>query len=233
MKNLVCLIAAGLSLSACTTGINSSVSTDNVQQIVTQYPVEVAMTNLYTQPFSDILHTSITNEEIVLDIKVTPKGSTVFNNESVQSAEVVSSVKTNGQIITELVGVNYFTVDPLVFKGSTDNLGQYWIASQIAEIPKLAKVGESSTYVNETVYSNSTKDDKIATHTQTWSLSQASHNTAWLCIDTSENLLLDNDPNGAASNCYKINPQGDILDSKLTVTYRTESGLRTMDYVSK
>ena len=50
-----------------------------------------------------------------------------------------------------------------------------------------------------------------------------SSNTAWLCIDTSANRLLSIDPDGATSECYKINAKGDILSSRLTLDMPTQT----------
>jgi hypothetical protein len=59
---------------------------------------------------------------------------------------------------------------------------------------------------------------KVGSYKQSWSLTRENKTQAWLCIETSENLLLNNDANGSSTECYKINAQGDILASKVAIS---------------
>ena len=220
MKTLgLCLLAA-LSLSACTTDVsNKSVVNKPLQihKVVTQYPVETAILNVYTRAYSDQLYTLVDEQLVVINTKVTPKGAMVFNNKQVQGAEMVAITTINDKVVDKSVGINYFTLEPLVFHGFTSDIGEYSIATQTKPIPKIASIDDSSTYLTEEVYSDSSKRKKIKTYTQTWSLKKESNSTAWLCIESSENLLLSYDPEGSSTECYKINAKGDILDSNVTI----------------
>ena len=155
-------------------GMNNSVVMNTPNKVVTQYPVETAMLNVYTRAYSD-------------------------------------------QVVDKSVGINYFTLEPLVFHSFTIDVGEYSIATQTKPIPKIASIDDSSTYLTEEVYSDSSKRKKIKAYTQTWSLKKESNSTAWLCIESSENLLLSYDPDGTSTECYKINAKGDILDSNVTI----------------
>ena len=220
MESLGLCILAVLSLGACTTGVSNNAVLNKLNQthkVVTHYPVETAMLNVYTREYSDQLYTLIDEQLVVIDTKVTPKGAMVFNNQQVQGAEMVAITTVNDQVVDKSVGINYFTLEPLVFHGFTSDVGEYSIATQIKPIPKIARIDDSSAYITEQVYSDSSKRKKIKTYTQTWSLKRESHNTAWLCIESSENLLLSYDPEGASTECYKINAKGDILDSNVTI----------------
>lgn len=66
----------------------------------------------------------------------------------------------------------YITLNPLVFHDFTKDSGQYSIATQSAIIPKMASVGDSSTYLIENVYSDSSKSQQVEKFTQAWSLTQ-------------------------------------------------------------
>lgn len=236
MKKLGLYVALGLSLSACATGINNGASTVKVNQadkVVTHYPVEAAILNIYTKKSSDTLYTVVDSQQVIVEFEVIPKGKMVFNNKQVQSAETTSRTMLNGEIIDESVGINYFTLAPLVFHGFTSDSDEYSLATQTANIPKTAKVGDSSIFVTENVYSDSSKDTQVSSYTQAWSLSQASNNTAWLCINSSENMLLDYDLDGTMAECYKINAKGDILDSKIDNVYPTEDGTETLSFKRK
>ena len=220
MKALGLCILAALSLSACTTDVSNNAVVNKplqIHKVVTQYPVETAILNVYTRAYSDQLYTLVDEQLVVINTKVTPKGAMVFNNKQVQGAEMVAITTVNDQVVDKSVGINYFTLEPLVFHGFTSDVGEYSIATQTKPIPKIASIDDSSTYLTEEVYSDSSKRKKIKTYTQTWSLKRESNSTAWLCIESSENLLLSYDPEGSSTECYKINARGDILDSNVTM----------------
>ena len=233
MKKLGLLVAVSVGLSACAGGINGGTTADNSNNIVTQYPVEAAMLNIYTKAHSQSLVATVGNQTASADIKVTPKGSTVFNNKQVQGAEVNTINKVNNQVTDQSVAINYFTLNPLVFHGFTDSSGKYSLSNQTTTIPKMATVGSSSKLITEDVYADSSMRKKIGTYNQDWSLIRDSNNTAWFCIETSGNLLLNNDPNGSSSECYKINARGDILDSKVTISQPSTNGAKTITFTSK
>ena len=233
MKKLGLLVAVSVGLSACAGGINGGTTADNSNNIVTQYPVEAAMLNIYTKAHSQSLVATVGNQTASADIKVTPKGSMVFNNKQVQGAEVNTINKVNNQVTDQSVAINYFTLNPLVFHGFTDSSGKYSLSNQTTTIPKMATVGSSSKLITEDVYADSSMRKKIGTYNQDWSLIRDSNNTAWFCIETSGNLLLNNDPNGSSSECYKINARVDILDSKVTISQPSTNGAKTITFTSK
>ena len=234
MKKLALCGAVALSLSACAGGMNGgTIGNTSQNNIVTQYPIEVTMLNIYTKARSQKLVADIGNQSASADITVTPKGSMIFNNKSVQGAEVNTINKINNQITAQSVAINYFTLNPLVFHGFTDSSGEYSLTNQVTTIPKVANVGNSSQLLTEDVYADSSKRNKTGTYKQDWSLARATNNTAWFCIETSQNLLLANDPDGTSSECYKINARGDILDSKVTINQPTSNGVRTILFTSR
>ena len=236
MKKLGLIIAVSIGLSACASGMNGmngGTMPGNSNNIVTQYPVEAAMLNIYTKARSQSLVANVGNQTASADIKVTPKGSMVFNNKQVQGAEVNTINKVNNQVTDQSVAINYFTLNPLVFHGFTDSSGKYSLSNQTTTIPKMATVGSSSKLITEDVYADRSMRKKIGTYNQDWSLTRDSNNTAWFCIETSANLLLNNDPNGSSSECYKINARGDILDSKVTISQPSTNGAKTIVFTSR
>lgn len=233
MKTLGLCLLAGLSLSACATGMNTGSAIGNANQVVTQYPIETAMLNIYTKARNQQLTAVVGNQNISAEIKVTPKGNMLFNNKQVQGAEVNTLTKSNNQVTDQSVSINYFTLNPLVFHGFTASSGEYSLATQTTTIPKMANVGDSNQLITENVYADSSKRKKIGLYKQDWSLTQDSNNTAWFCINSSENILLDFDPKGATAECYKINARGDILDSKLTIKVPAAEGPTTIVFTQK
>ena len=231
VKKLGLCVLAAMGLSACATG--GTAGGNNPNTVVTQYPVEAAMLNIYTKTRSETLHAVIDNQKATAEIQVTPKGSMRFGNKRVQGAEVNTINKMNDQVTAQSVAINYFTLDPLVFHGFTDSQGKYSVASQTTTIPKVATVGASSPLITENVYSDSSMRKKIGTYNQDWSLARASNNTAWLCIERSGNLLLSADPAGTSSECYQINAKGDILSSKVTINQPTPVGVKRFVFTSQ
>ena len=231
MKTLGLCIAAGLGLSACASG--GTMGNTNSNNIVTQYPVETAMLNIYTKQRSENLVATIGNQTASADIKVTPKGNMVFNNKKVQGTEINTINKVNNQITNQSVAINYFTLDPLVFHGFTDSTGKYSVSNQTTTIPKMATVGDSNNLITENVYTDSRMRQKIGTYKQDWSLTQDSNQTAWFCIETSDNMLAGGKAEGSSKECYKINAKGDILASKVTIAPPAGNGGQTITFNSK
>lgn len=221
MKSLMTIKILGISaavagLSACA-GMPSS-GQNTGQNIVTQFPVEAAILNIYTKSRSESLTAIVGNQTMTADVRVIPKGNVSFNNRAVKAADVSTINKMNNQITDHSIATNYFTLNPLTFYGFTDNKGQYSIATQTSAIPKMASVGASNMLIKEDVYRDSSMRSKIGTYNQSWSLARDSNNTAWFCINTTDNLLANQPREGTSSECYKINARGDVLASKVTLT---------------
>jgi len=239
MKTLGMCIVAALGLSACATGISGTAigntnQNNSSDKVVTQYPVETALLNIYTKQRSEKLVATVGGQSVAADIQITPKGSMRFNNKMVQGAEVSTINTMNQQITDQSVAINYFTLDPLVFHGFTDSTGKYSIANQMTTIPKIATVGDSNQLITENVYADSSMRQKTATYKQDWSLTQDTNNTAWLCIETSSNLLLSFDPADTSSECYKINAKGDVLSSKVTITQSNKNVVsKSMTFINQ
>ena len=234
MKTLGLCIVAGLGLSACASGIGGGTTVNtNPNNVVTQYPVETAMLNIYTKQRSEKLVAIVDNQSASADIQITPKGSLQFNNKAVQGAEVNTINKVNNRITNQSVAINYFTLNPLVFHGFTESTGTYSLSSQTTVIPKMATVGDSSKLMTETVYADSSMRKKIGSYEQDWSLTRDTNSTAWLCIENSKNLSLSSDPIGSSSECYKINAKGDVLASKVTLSQPSANGTKTVVFTSQ
>ena len=231
MKVLALIAVVALGLSACTTMNNDVITPNKSNQIVTQYPVETALLNIYTKARTDTLIQANDNQNTVLEIKVVPKGKMTFNNQQAQGAETAYTIKSDGIIDQQLISINYNTLNPAKFYGFTNNLGEYSVANQTSDMPKMATIGDSSEFITESVYSDSSQDKLISKYTQSWSLKRATNDTAWFCINASENLLL-NDANGTMSECYNINAKGDLLSTKVVDSSPLEDGVKRIIYNS-
>ncbi|MGP4789402.1 hypothetical protein ACTXGJ_09785 [Psychrobacter sp. 1Y11] len=234
MKNLALAGLVGLSLSACVT-INAPMDgMDNANDsVVTQYPIETALLNIYTRERTETLYAVDETKPLVSQIKVVPKGFMSFEGRQLQTAQMTTLTTTEGKVVGNAINLNYYSLNPLKFYGFTNNLGQYSVATQTATLPKRAQTGAASELLTETVYTDSSKRQQVSQFTQAWTLSQASNHTAWFCLNTSENQLTNGKHKGSSSHCYNIDAKGDILDSKLTVNQPTIDGTKTIHYLSK
>ena len=232
MKTLGLLILIGLSVSAHAVDAKTSSSFDNINQMMNQFPVETAMANIYSQERLETLSVIIEGEPTVIKTRVIPKENTMFNNDKVRSAATSHLITSAKEADFEITSTYYFTLNPLKFYGFTNNLDDYAITTQTADIPKLANIGDSSEFAVDNIYTDSTQNTRFSTYTKTWALSRANNNTAWLCIDTSADLLSD-DPDNTTSNCYSIDTQGELLSSKSSYSYSTIEGVKTISYISE
>ena len=215
---LLVVVGFGLGLSACSSGLMTGGSFNNNgvnQNIVTEYPVETALLNIYTKPRSEKLYGDANSRFNAIEFNVAPKTNTTFEGKRVQSAEI-TVIAHNEDETVKLVSVHYFSVNPAIFHGFTNSLGKYSVANQTSKMPKLAKVGTSGELITESVYADSSKRQMLERYSQSWSLSQAGPKTAWFCIASSNNLLLADDLEVTIKDCHKINADGDILASKLS-----------------
>ena len=231
MKVLGLCILAVLSLGACTTVINSSVLTSLTNKVINQYPVERALINIYSKPSNDTLYIVDDKLQVASQLVTLPLGIVTFNGKPVHASRMTSITYVDNQNVKTSIEDNYYTFDPLVFHGFS-GAERYSITSQTQDIPKVATLGDSSTFLTENVYTDSSLNKKMGTYLKAWSLSKATNNSAWLCISRSANMLVATDA-GTPVDCYIINPHGKILDKRIEYTYPTDKGLRKDVYVKR
>ena len=231
MKILGLCILATLSLGACATGINNSVLTSLTNKVINQYPVERALINIYSKPSNDTLYIVDDKLQVASQLVTLPLGIVTFNGKPVHASRMTSTIYVDNQNVKTSIEDNYYTFDPLVFHGFS-GAERYSITSQTQDIPKVATLGDSSTFLTENVYTDSSLNKKMGTYLKAWSLSKATNNSAWLCISRSANMLVATDASTPVD-CYIINPHGKILDKRIEYTYPTDKGLRKDVYVKR
>lgn len=230
------LAGLGLSLSACVT-VNAPMGTSDNNGVITKYPIETVMLNIYTRERYETLYSldeaDLERQYKIIVIKVTPKGVISFDDNQRQATDISYMRIHNEDMIDRSLSTNYFSLDPLRFYGFTNSFEDYSLATQIASIPKMATVGDSNEFITENIYSDSSKREQIGQYNQSWSLAKDSNNTALFCINTSPNTFDDADYYDTSSHCYRINAKGDILSSELTNKTFSQYGNDTTKYVSR
>ena len=231
MKLLAGLVVSGVALTAQAATTNISAAAHD--EAITQFPVEQAMVNILTKQADRTMHARYKGRNLRLRDVITPVGQIEFDGRQVMGAQLTRTRASDEEVFSTSVGVNYFTLAPLTFYGFTTSDGLYSIGNQHAVIPKLASIGDSSTYITENVYADSSKRKQVAKYTQAWSLSKATKDTAWLRIQTSENLTNPQKPNRPINEYYEINNKGEILASGEVAIYLDGDQYKTIAYKNK
>ena len=231
MKTLGLCLLATLSLGACTTGISSSMLTSHANKMITQYPIERALINIYSKPSNYTSYLVDDQLQLAVQVVTLPLGTVTFDGKPVHASRITSTIYIDNQNVNTSIEDNYYSFDPLVFHGFS-GAERYAITSQTQSVPKVATVGDFSTFLTENVYTDSSLNKKIGTYLKAWSLSKATNNSAWLCISRSANILVATDA-GTPVNCYVIDPHGKVLDKRVEYTYPTDKGLRQDVYVKR
>jgi len=113
MNTVTLHLLASLTLSAHVTEIKTRPSFNNDNQAVNKFPIETALLNIYSKECIDILSVIIEDEPTVIETKVIPKGTMVFNNQWVQSASISNcySIHTQEELLGNKASYSYSTAD--------------------------------------------------------------------------------------------------------------------------
>lgn len=228
MRHLALLITAGLSLSACTTAVNMGITTNNSGgQTVTEFPVAAPISKLMTGNFTKVI--SLSNEGTISTITNTQtrEGPVQIDNKAV--FPVVSNIvmTLNGKPLTSATFTHYYSLDPLTNHASPDETNIDTVV-MISTLPTVAAIGDSGEFA-KSVIPIEYDDDLPQTAIQTWSLSKANQNTAWLCLHTT--LIEPSSPEDvAAKECFEVTQSGDIVDMEVTVPPPIQVQLATITF---
>jgi hypothetical protein len=126
-------------------------------------------------------------------------------------------IKKNG--VTALTGsaTGYFQVGPLTSLGAIAASGNYIVTTASTPLPLSANVGQSGAFATDVAYTSSAKTTIDYHATSTWSLEADTANTAWLCSNETD-VFTDASPVYTESDCYKIDPSGNLLGAKVTIS---------------
>lgn len=227
MKKIVLFTIIGLGLSACGGGDDSSTPNNNNDSNAggstgnnngAQYPVESVIIDLYTKGYSsEPLHALEGMHEWERQFEIIPKEDTVFKGKQVKSFETLSTLKSNGGVVNMASSTSYFTAAPFVDVGGIEITRLYRTAIKNNTVPKFANIGASGLISNTVTYGDSRETIKSNTAINTWSISKADNSNAWLCLDSTIDYVMQGNLDEDLSTCYKINVQGNVLDSKYII----------------
>ena len=219
MKLLAGLVVSGVALTAqaATTEISAAAH----DEVITQFPLEQAMVNIFTQPRIERMSVVWDDETKPTDslIQITKGEDTFFEGRYLHQVTMQLNLSSELAAPSELTTQHYFTLDPFRIYGLTTDDGAYVVSTEINLLPKTARSGDSGAwYVYEDYYSSDAKKPlyKMKRH---WSLSRIDDKTAWLCVHHAKEEPPSVIQKEYSYYCYSINAQGDLLDYKPVLSY--------------
>ena len=219
MKLLAGVFASGVVLTAQAAA--TSVSATTHDDIVTEFPLEQAMVNIFTQPRIARMSVVLDDETKPTDflIKITKGEDTFFEGRYLHQVTMQLNLSSELAAPSELTTQHYFTLDPFRIYGLTADDDAYVVSTEINLLPKTARSGDSGAwYVYEVYHSRDAKKPlyKMKRH---WSLSRIDDKTAWLCVHHAKEEPPSVIQKEYFFYCYSINAQGDLLDYKPVLSY--------------
>ena len=217
------LLVATIALNAC----NAKTVSD------AEFPVESVMLAQYQEPSDVILYKPVENGDVfTMQTINTPLSDTTFDGVAVKRTKSAIILKQNGKVLDSSESLLYFQVSPLKYIGSTSN-DEYETASGETSLPKTAKIGDSGKIHKSNSWRDDSKKTPISDTVVSWTLIAANDNTAWLCEDIEIYYLAEDKPDAKGSACVEINPKGEMLNHKVSVSNVVDGEVREIVFVSK
>lgn len=212
-----------LTLSAC----NAETMRD------AEFPVESVMVAQYQEASDVILYRPVENADTLITQNInTPQQDTTFNGSSVKSTKSVFFLKEGELELSRNEYTLYFQASPYKYMGSKSS-DEYEVASSQILLPKTAKIGDSGKVYTSNAWSDDSKKTPTSDTVVNWTLRAANDNTAWLCEDIEVYYLAESKSDYKGSACVEINPQGEMLNHKVTVGNVVDGDSREIVFMSK
>ncbi len=150
-----------------------------------------------------------------------PGQISTFGTTPASTANISQILYVNSGLIQSVSSTNYFIPSPYQFLGSqTVRPGGSEVANTWAVPPIMGIVGQSFPSFTGTLYHDSTNTVIDATLTETIGLSPDTATTALLCLTDTVQLtqagINDNLSVAPSSNCFRIDPNGNVLGMQIT-----------------
>lgn len=219
MKLLAGVFASGVVLTAQAAA--TSVSTSTHDDIVTEFPLEQAMVNIFTQPRIERMSVVFDDETKPTDflIQITKGEDTFFEGLYLHQVTMQQNLSSELAAPFELTTQHYFTLDPFRIYGLTADDGAYVVSTEINLLPKTARSGDSGAWDVYGVYHSRDAKRPLYKMKRHWRLSRIDDKTAWLCVHHAKEEPPSVVQKEHSYYCYSINAQGDLLDYKSVLSY--------------
>lgn len=198
--------------SAVGEDVNSISKADERAAAKGQYPVASVLTKLMENV--DLTFVSVDPEDAhELRLKTVKTGDTELDGKTVKYAKVQNIYKLGDAPNIYFPKKYYYSLNPLqiyLYLINEDYEIDTIVRTSLS-IPKYAKLGTSQNHIPKATYNNIFDNIKSS-----WSLTEATSNTAWLC-DTFEYSDKSSEEDTFLKACYEINQAGDILGGKINM----------------
>lgn len=150
-----------------------------------------------------------------------PGQPALFGTTPASTANITQALSENSSTLQTITSTNYYIQSPYQFLGSVSNVpGGSEVVNSFQVAPVSGLVGQTFPSYAATVYRDSTNVVVDATLTETIGLSADTSTTALLCLTDTIQLtqagISDNLSGGTYSNCFRIDPNGNVLGLQIT-----------------
>jgi hypothetical protein len=182
------------------------------------FPIASAMVTLATVPYSYLkYYRDPANDLYTLAGEFRPGGVLPFEGVSAHAGFAASSRSKNGTLVWMRSQIDYYQSGTYLYLGSAFDNREYVVASNQAQPPATATVGEKGHLYAFTGYRDNSKAEIINTGTVTWELLPDTGSTANLCVNQHISYR-DGRPDTLSSACNKINATGLHAASRIVIT---------------
>ena len=230
----LCIIGLMMSLNTVATAsaepnTGNTLNTDT--GFVTEFPVEQAMVNIFTQPRIERMSTVVEGESKPMHFftKITRGKDTLFEDLHLHNATMQQHISSELAAPFEFTTQHYFTLDPFKIYGFTADDGTYIINTDTKMLPKMDRPNASSYWNLDEIYESSDKKQLLYKIKKYWTLKRIDNKTAWLCINHFEELPLSSNEKPFYY-CYSIDGQGNLLGYQFSSTYLENDEVKDIKY---
>lgn len=236
LKNIkgLCIIGFMMLLStvvAASAEPNTENTLNTAAGFVTEFPVEAAMMNIFTQPRIERMSTVVAGDSKPMHFftKTTRGKDTLFEGLHLHNATMQQHISSELAAPFEFTTQHYFTLDPFKIYGFTADDGAYIISTDTNMLPKMARPNASSYWSLDETYESSDKKQLLYKIKKYWTLTRIDNKTAWLCINHFEEPLLSSNEKPFYY-CYSIDGQGNLLGYQFGSIYLEGDEIKLTEY---
>jgi hypothetical protein len=199
---------------------------------VTSFPAAAALNAFAQANHTFNLSAMVSGVTVTAHLTYTVGASGSFGSPPQTTSTATISVlltNTSSGATSSASDVSYFDVNPFQFVGdivtassSGSNVGYETVYANQHALPAMASVGQSGALDTSTTYSDHTHMTPVSTQVETWSVSQATSTTGWLC-DNSTSTPAGGGAAATESECYQVDGSGKVSGLTLTIPFNGQN----------
>jgi len=217
-------VCAAIAIGLCGCGEGGGSSSPPPKPNLMSAPGQAAINAYYQASHNITLTASNGGNNYSVQLTYTPNsGTTMFNGQTVDSANISGNVYQNGTLIASTNSeIDYFTLNPYTDVGSQLMNGTvYAVVTSFTPTPTTLTVGDSGTVEMETAYHDSTKAVVDAMSMTTFSVNADTPTTIQYCgtdVVSASSGNPDNIVSSTEVDCYRIDASGNATLYSVALT---------------